>query len=335
MNQKKNKAPPQKELLIQAYLELARTQEAQAKYKEAKVLLGEALRLSQLQDSNEDNNVSLDILAFLGVVESHLRNFSKAQSLLKHVLAIRERKLGLKHPDVANVLNSLGNAAFAQMDLVACHDYFQKALQIRREKLGEFHPEVAVLLNNFAILSEAQGNLEDAEHYYRQVIALYEHKRTIDQPEGANALYNLASFYFSEGKYPESEELFKRALDIRKTKFGLHHPHVASTMNNLAVVYQKLGPNRVKDAEGMLREALHLLETYSSDKCSIASTKNNLAVLYHGLEKYDTAEELMRESHEIYAEVLGSNHSRTKSIRRNLDSLQHLIAFPISREKLR
>jgi CHAT domain-containing protein len=77
-------------------------------------------------------------------------------------LAIREKTLGVIHPDVAISLNNLASLYFAQSRYADAEPLHKRALAIREEGLGPNHPDVAISLNNLAWLFQAEGRYADA-----------------------------------------------------------------------------------------------------------------------------------------------------------------------------
>jgi CHAT domain-containing protein len=77
-------------------------------------------------------------------------------------LAIREKTLGVIHPDVAISLNNLASLYFAQSRYADAEPLHERALAIREEGLGPNHPDVAISLNNLAWLFQAEGRYADA-----------------------------------------------------------------------------------------------------------------------------------------------------------------------------
>ena len=62
-------------------------------------------------------------------------------------LAIREKVLGLDHPDVAMSLNNLGLLLQAKGDYTSAEPPYRRALAIVQKALGPDHPDVADLNN--------------------------------------------------------------------------------------------------------------------------------------------------------------------------------------------
>lgn len=75
-------------------------------------------------------------------------DYNGAQSLLKQVLEIREKKLGQEHSDTAQSLNDLAKTLQAQSQYREAESLYHRALAIRRKMLGSEHPDIAESLND-------------------------------------------------------------------------------------------------------------------------------------------------------------------------------------------
>ena len=64
-------------------------------------------------------------------------------------LAIREKKLGEKHLDVAQSLNNLASLYESQGKYAEAEPLYQRAIAIFLEKLGENHPNTQTVTMNY------------------------------------------------------------------------------------------------------------------------------------------------------------------------------------------
>src|SRR5262249_38514435 len=73
--------------------------------------------------------------------------YSKAATLIRDALAIKEKALGPEHPDMAISLNNLAFMFNAQGDYARARPLFERALAIHEKALGPEHPETANILH--------------------------------------------------------------------------------------------------------------------------------------------------------------------------------------------
>ncbi len=75
----------------------------------------------------------------LGWHLEHVGDYASGRPYFEQALAIRQRILGIEHPDTAYSFNSLGNLLRAQGNLAGARPYFEHALAVREKILGEEH----------------------------------------------------------------------------------------------------------------------------------------------------------------------------------------------------
>ena len=122
----------------------------------------------------------LQILLRKKVLELHdAGKYAEAITIAERVLAIREKKLGTRHSDVATALNSLAELYREHGRYGDAEPLFKRALAIRQKALGRDHPDVAQSLNNLAVLYQAQGRYADAEPLYKRSLATLGKKRSV------------------------------------------------------------------------------------------------------------------------------------------------------------
>jgi tetratricopeptide (TPR) repeat protein len=80
---------------------------------------------------------------------------AEAEQLHKRSLAIREKVLGLDHPDVGTSLNNLALLYFAQGRYIEAEPLFKRSLAVEEKALGVDHLSTAITLNNLAEHFEA------------------------------------------------------------------------------------------------------------------------------------------------------------------------------------
>ena len=97
--------------------------------------------------------------------------YAEAEPLLKRALAIRERALGLDHPDVGLAHNNLAELYRQQGRYAEAEPLLKRALAIFEQALGRDHPAVATSLNNLAALHQDQGRTEEALDLVRRLIS--------------------------------------------------------------------------------------------------------------------------------------------------------------------
>ncbi len=132
------------------------------------------------------------LLNSLGTYFFSCGQYSEAEPLYQHALAINEQQRGPNHPETARSLNSLANLYTKQDKYEQAEPLYQRALTIREHMLGAEHPDTARSLNGLALLYYSQGKYEQAEPLYQRALAIYEKVLGPDHPETRTVQKNYA-----------------------------------------------------------------------------------------------------------------------------------------------
>ncbi|RME51490.1 MAG: CHAT domain-containing protein, partial [Deltaproteobacteria bacterium] len=197
-----------------------------------------------------------DILNNLGVLAKVVGDYDRARPLYERALAIREERLGPRHPRVADTLNNLGLLLFEQGLYDDALPLYRRALSIFEEQLGPEHPRVAQIAVNLANLLEEEGLDEEAESLYERSLAITEKRLGKDHPFVATILYNLAFLFDKRNDFVRSRAFYERVLAIETTTLGPDHPDLLFPLNNLGRALLERG--RFEEAEPHLERALAL-----------------------------------------------------------------------------
>lgn len=148
------------------------------------------------------------------------KDLEQAEALFRRALAIRERVLGEKHPDVAVTMNSLARLYFRRNDYAAAAPLLLRLLAIKQETAGAHHPEVAVILTSLAKVRLAEGDHEAAEQLARRALVIREEVHPPNDPAIATSLEVLADVVGLRGNREEEWKLRERARAMREHASG-------------------------------------------------------------------------------------------------------------------
>ncbi len=101
-------------------------------------------------------------------------------------LYIRERKLGLNHPDVARTLNLAGKIQFFLGNIEKAKETLENSRKILENKLGPEHMKVAAVLADLAKVEEALGNFREAENLHLEALQIRKNCFGENHPEVAD-----------------------------------------------------------------------------------------------------------------------------------------------------
>lgn len=185
--------------------------------------------------------------------------YAAAEPLLRRALLIREKALGLAHPDYATGCNSLGRFLREQGRLDEAEPLCQTALTIWEQTLGPEHPRVAFGLNNMGKLLHARGQLDAAEPLLRRALRMRENAYPAEHASITYSLHNLGWLLYEQGKLAEAEPLLRRAVAVREKILDPGHPELALALRSLGVLLTARGEHH--EAERLLQRALLIQES--------------------------------------------------------------------------
>jgi serine/threonine protein kinase/tetratricopeptide (TPR) repeat protein len=264
--------------------------------------------------------VEADVRSIIGEVYREIGDLEQASAMHTEALAIRKRKFGNEHPDVAHSLNEVALVLEYQNKLPEAETMHREALAMRRKLLGNEHPDVAESMNNLASVFHGRGKLAEAETMHREVLAMQRKLLGNDHANVATSLNNLAVVLHDDGNLGEAEIIYRETLAMQRKLFGNDHPRIADTLNNLASLLHARG--KLGEAETMHREALTMQrKLLGNDHASVARSLNNLALTLCDQGKFVEAETVLRETLVMRRKILGEEHPDVATSLNNLASL--------------
>ncbi|MGR0480302.1 MAG: tetratricopeptide repeat protein [Candidatus Electronema sp. V4] len=279
-----------------------------AKYDMAQDWLEHLLKIREEEGKRDRNFASAqNDIAEVYWLQGH---YNKAESLLEQAFQLREKILGLEHPDTLTSINNLAKLYQSQGRYSEAEPLLKQALQLRKKILGQQHPDTLASINNLAQLYQYQGRYSEAEPLLKQAFQLREKILGLEHPDTLTSINNLAGLYQYQGRYSEAEPLLKQAFQLREKILGLEHPDTLTSINNLAGLYQAQG--RYSEAELLLKQAVQLREKILGlEHPDTLTSINNLAGLYQVQSRYSEAEQLCNEALQLREKVLGREHPDT------------------------
>jgi len=246
--------------------------------------------------------------------------FAEAKAAYERALAICEAVFGPDHPNVATVINNLGQVLGDLGDLEGAREAHERALDIREQKLGENHPDTATSLNDLGNLFQNQGNYAEAQIYLKRALAIYEQVFGEQHPWVATAVNNLGSLLRALGDLAGARAAHERALAIDEAAFGPEHPAVARDVNNLGTVLRDLGD--LAGARAALERALAIDGAiFGPDHPNVALDLWNLGTVLQRQGEIQSAREAYGRALATFERFLGPDHQYTRGVRQYLDSL--------------
>jgi tetratricopeptide (TPR) repeat protein len=310
-----------KKLLSRAATSAAKgdSYKTQLRYTEAAECYRQAV--SFVEQIPEGNERELAIyLNLLGIILHDQGDFVGAKPLFERVLAIREKALGLEHPETAVSLNNLASILYIQRDFARSTSCHERALAIREKALGLEHPETALSLLSLGILLHTQGDFVGAKPLFERALAVQEKVLGLEHPETARVLHALGHLLHDQGNFVEAKPCYERALAVREEVFGPEHPDTASSLNKLGNLLHDQG--NFAEARSYYERALAVQEeVFGPEHLDIAISLYSLGVLLKDQGNFAEARSYYERSLAIWEKVLGPEHSETARVLSNLGAL--------------
>jgi len=232
---------------------------------------------------------------------------SEKRALLEKALYLSRQMLEENNPDLASVLNSVGEAWREFGDAQKALQYYEQALAIFKKVYGEQHPDVAVSLNDMGKSYRALGDAQKALQYHEQALAIFKKVYGEQHPSIAAALNSIGDTWGTLGDAQKALQHHEQALVIYKKMYGEQHPSVATSLNNIGAAWRTLG-----DAQKALQhheQALAIYKKmYGEQHPLVATSLNNMGTAWKELGDSQKALQHFEQALAIYKKVYGEQH---------------------------
>jgi tetratricopeptide (TPR) repeat protein len=215
----------------------------------------------------------------------------RAVEVGERALKIAGRSVGPDDPELAPILDTLGDLYLDQGWAQEAGTLYERALAIREKALGPDHPDVVKDLSGHVDFFESLGQNGKAITLCDRLLAIREKTLGPEDPQVATVLERLARLHYYERQYAEAEPLWRRSLAVREKALGPDHPDVATNLYDLAMFFQV--QSKYAEAEPLWKRSLAIREkSLGPDHPDLALTLNFLAELYRATHREKEAEEL-------------------------------------------
>ena len=242
-------------------------------------------------------------------------------------LNIREKVLGIDHPDYATSLNYLGGLYLNMGDYARAERNFLEALSIWERTFGKDHPDYAASLGNLGVFYHEMGDYAQAEHYFLEALRIYELAPDKDETDYVTLLNNLGSVYGTMGDYDQAAQYLLEAVAILREAPVEDQMSMIETLRSLGGLFHNMGNYAM--AERCYLEALSIREEVVSidllDSATMevinqllsefldgflhyAGLLSDLGAVYRDMGDYTQAERYYLEAINIEEKRLGKDH---------------------------
>ena len=213
-----------------------------------------------------------------------------------------------------------GRMSVAQDQKELGQELLLESLQLHEQIYGVLHPEVA---KAYHTLSNLLFNLEDkvsALELAHKAVIVSERTLGVDHADTLLAYLNLGLFEHASGNTKAALVYLRHALELWKIIYGPDHPDSITTLNNAAVMLQSM--KQYHESRIWFEASLAICEEVSG-KNSI----NTATLLFQTAQALALDKDMrggvnrMRESYNIFKEVLGPEDRNTKEAESWLEQL--------------
>jgi eukaryotic-like serine/threonine-protein kinase len=251
-----------------------------------------------------------DLRLTFGSTYYALGDYENAERYFRRAMLLRQRHLGVDHPEtlrvaieLAAVLDNLGRTVEAAPLIRAT------AVTLKRT-LGADHALSISAFETESLVEQALGHIAKAEALARQALASARRALGPDDELTRHALVNLATILYAQKKYDEDIALSREAVAVAERVFGPHHPTTLRTRVSLLTSLSDSG--QAADTEPELRQLYaELKQQLGAEHPETLRTLNNLGGALSKLGRHAEAEAVFSEIVATRRRLLGSDHPST------------------------
>ena len=219
-------------------------------YLQEQLALAESRRVGEwilaMKKNELFNEYDGSLLNALGYTIHEIGDNLKAIDYYLQAFKIRKKIYGENHPQVAIVLNNIGEGWRVLGEHSKAIEHYQMALHTWINFYGKnnIHTcslSIAGTMNNLGLAWKALGNHRKAIDYFEKTLAIWEKIYGEKHQNLAIVMNNLGTAWHDLGNPGKAINYYLQALKIDERFFGREHPNVARELNNLGDSYYTLG----------------------------------------------------------------------------------------------
>jgi len=215
-------------------------------------------------------------------------DYPRALALGRERLALVKKRVGDRHPEVANALSDFALGQMYTGDFAGAERTYLEVLDLDVALLGPDHPEVASARENLGNVYFRQGQLDKTAKNLEVVLAMRRKALGDDSEPVARTLANVGTVYLRAGNYEASVRTYREAIERLSKTLGPEHPDVGTTLAGLGQALRKLG--NFPESEAAFKRALDIqVKALGEDSAATQRTIKVLAALYTDWKKPDLA----------------------------------------------
>jgi len=228
-----------------------------------------------------------------------------ATNYLQKALQIYEQNNQDKHPNVADILNSLGFVNYSQGEFTNALTLYERAKKILLTQFDSNHSRFWTIYNNLGDLFLEQGDYNKALIYYQNNFQILQEIVPSNHPNFGHIHNSIGTAYAKMRASSDALEQFEKALKIFTENQDSYYT---------GIIYNKIGnvhweAKNAKTAIPMYQQSLVAFQGENTgDVKTVASLLTNLGSCYVDEQNYPKAQQLFQQSIELIETHYGKNH---------------------------
>ena len=246
------------------------------------------------------------VLTELAIAFNQDGKFEESDRAFRRAMEISERSANSRTVTYARLLVDLGRMEFTRGNVDKGEAYLTRGLKLTRELEGSRHPEVAAILNDLSNARAWHDDLAGAERAAQEAVSIYRESVHERHPDRVMADFQYGQVLFLEGRMNDAGPLFEQTLNNQRMLFGTNSRQVANSLDALAHV--RLAQDRIDEARKLAEEAVEVSKALGANNFMTGYLQTSLAQVLTREQKYDLAEQQLREALDVYARSLPPDH---------------------------
>ena len=188
--------------------------------------------------------------------------FAEAESALLRKLELERARVGPASPDLAPILEALGEVRTRLGRPEEGRSYLEEALALVESARGPMHAQTGRLVDRLGTWLWEHGELAAAEVAMLRAQSIEEHLQGTAHPDLVGRLRAIAACRRLQGNLVDAEPPLRRAIAMTEERLGKEHLELVGLQTDLASVFITRG--FYPDADVLLRSALEIARANTS-----------------------------------------------------------------------
>ncbi len=266
-----------------------------------------------LREFGDQPELQAGLLGETARIYANLGLLTRAESLVRRSLALREQKFGENSMPVSESLAQLGQLLSSAGQRTEAIAAFRRGIAIRDTTTA---PDSLLANMQMGLGWEvrAQGDYEEAGALFQRAVATEQRLFGDSSAQAAAAMLGLASTEHDRGRFDDAEAMFGRALAGHPADLETPHPMAATALLNIGMI------RRIREqyaqAEPLVATSLAMREKlYEPTHPQVLEAVAEYALLQQLLGRYREAVDLLRPALERAQQTLGPLHPVVGTLR--------------------